>query len=70
VNQTYLPKGSLGPEVARALETPVMSQGMKKVLIQSHHVDELAVAPIAIGIIINKARGVEPIITIVASIYG
>lgn len=69
MTQTYLQKGGLGPEVARAFETPVMSQGMKKVLIQSHHVDELAVAPITIGIIINKARVVGPVITIVASIY-
>lgn len=44
---------------------------MKKVLIQSHHVDEeLALAPIAIGIVINLARVVEPVITVVASIYG
>ena len=42
---------------------------MKKVLIQCHHVDELAFACIAIGIVIEVRVG-EPVITVVVSIYG
>ena len=42
-----------GRKVAATLKTPIMFGRSKKMLIQSYHVDELALAPVAIRVIID-----------------